>query len=123
MSIDLLRKLAFAALPALGLSACVSNADPTGPDNPIERQGSVQISVSTTGTNLDPDGYNLYIDEGRTAEVGINGSAVFTGLAARGWQVELRDYAFNCSVQGDNPKSFTIVAQATIDVAFSVTCS
>ena len=58
---------------------------------PTSSTGNLTVSASTTGSNLDPDGYIVTVDGGPNQAIGTNGSVTFTGLAAGSHGVVLSD--------------------------------
>ena len=106
--------------PLVATSACTERGDIT-----FEQEsnfGAIEITVFTSGANLDPDGYTVMIDEGRSEQVEINASLVIGALLVKRYDINLTDVAGNCSVSV-NPLIVTIVADVTIDGVFEVTCS
>lgn len=102
---------------ALALVAC-DDDDPTGPD-----KGALEVEVTTSGEDLDPDGYSVGLDEGQATEpVEIDGSVQWEALDVGEHTVELLNVADNCTVEGDNPRTATVEVAATETVTFSVTC-
>ena len=93
--------------------------DPVGPDT-----GTLEFSVTTTGEDLDPDGYTLDLDGGAMTEsIEVNGSATLEDMEAGDHTVELTDVAANCTVDGDNPRTVGVESGATETVEFSVACT
>ena len=84
--------------------------------------GSVQVTVSTTGQDLDPDGYTVTIDGGSDRSIGLNGVTTYTGVSAGSHPVELAGLADNCSVSGSNPATASVTAGETTQVGFDVVC-
>jgi hypothetical protein len=85
--------------------------------------GTLEITTSTTGTELDADGYTLTIDgQGETA-IGANGTVQRGDLEPGNHTVLLSGIAANCTVAGENPSTANIVAGQLVTVAFSVTCT
>ena len=84
--------------------------------------GSIAVSASTSGEDLDEDGYEIVIDGGTPSAIGINGSMTAGGLAPGDYSVELQGEAFNCEVGGSNPRSVTVTAGQETGVTFDVTC-
>ena len=84
--------------------------------------GSILVSASTTGEDLDADGFMVVVDGGAPAAIGINGSMTATGLAPGDYAVELQDLTFNCSVNGSNPRQVTVSAETETPATFDVTC-
>jgi Tol biopolymer transport system component len=89
--------------------------------------GIVAISVSTTGLDLDPDGYTLRLDDGTQQAVGINATVLFNQVSRGKHLLTLAGAAGNCSVAGNNPDSVTVTTGTTTrDTArttFTVTCT
>lgn len=85
--------------------------------------GSIAATVSTSGANLDPDGYSLAVDGGPSQRVGLSGSATFSSLAPGSHTVLLGDVANNCSVNGPNPQTVSVAAGQTNQVALAVACT
>ncbi len=107
-------------LPLVAASGCTERGDIT-----LELEssvGAIEITVFTNGANLDPDGYIVMIDEGRSEAIEINASLVIGALLVNRYDINLTNVAGNCSVDV-NPLIFTIIADVTIDGVFEVTCS
>ncbi|MGH7568531.1 MAG: TolB family protein [Gemmatimonadales bacterium] len=89
--------------------------------------GVVQITAVTTGTDLDPNGYRLLLDDGQQAALATNGTASFQGASGGDHSVMLEAVAGNCAVVGPNPRSVSVtVGGTTRDTAratFQVTCA
>ncbi len=54
-------------LPLLATSACTERGDITF--NSESNFGAIEITVFTSGANLDSDGYIVMVDEGRSEEI------------------------------------------------------
>jgi hypothetical protein len=89
----------------------------------VTRQGDLAVSTSTTGQDLDPDGYTVTVDGGPSQAIGINGSVTFTGLPVGDHTVELTGVAGNCTVSGANPRTVTVPFDGTVTTAFGITCA
>src|SRR5213079_1776978 len=61
--------------------------------------GSLTVTTSTTGSNLDPDGYTITIDGSFSQPIGTNASVTFTGPSGD-HTLALSGVASNCSVSG-----------------------
>jgi hypothetical protein len=85
--------------------------------------GSVQITVATAGSSLDPDGYTVSVDGGSAQAITINGSRTVGSLTVGSHSVRLAGLAGNCTVSGDNPRSVTIAAGQTATVRFDISCA
>ena len=62
----------------LGSIACGSDAESGGNGGPMAPLiGAIDITTSTTGSTLDPDGYTVTVDGSQPQSVGINASVTF----------------------------------------------
>jgi hypothetical protein len=121
MSIHALQ-IARIVLPAMAAFGCIDSADVTLPEERQILSGSAEIAVSTTGENVDLDGYVVAIDESLSSRVDVNGTASFT-LVPGNYQVTLSDVADNCAIQGSGSTlSFTVAAGGTAYIAYAVAC-
>jgi hypothetical protein len=94
---------------------------------------SIRVTIATTGTDVDPDGYQLLLSGLRTwcaqpswncGQVPVNGVFTVSGAAAFDqYEVGLWGVAPNCAVSGENERYVTVTGGATIDVMFAITCS
>src|SRR5438128_376640 len=90
---------------------------------PPPQTGNLTVNTSTTGSNLDPDGYTATVDGGASQSVGTNGSVTFPGLSAGSHSVALSGVAANCSVSGANPQTVTVPSGGTATASFAVSCA
>jgi subtilisin-like proprotein convertase family protein len=100
------------------VAACNGDDDGTSPPT----TGSLEVTTSTTGDDLDPDGYTVTVDGGTSQSVGINGSTAFAQVATGDREVELTGLAANCSVTGVNPRTVTVAGGGTASTSFDVPC-
>ncbi len=70
--------------------------------------GDLRVTNTTTGSNLDPDGYTVTVDNTTSQPMATNGSTTFTALAAGDHSVALSGVAANCSVAEANPQTVTV---------------
>lgn len=97
----------------------LSCGDDTGPTGP----GDLLTSTASTGSDVDPDGYVVDIDDGARLEpVESNGSVTITGLSPGTHSVALTQVATNCTVNGANPRSVSVASGGTASTTFVVTC-
>ena len=108
-----------------GLVMLAFAATSCGDDNPSNppTTGSIQVSASTTGAELDADGYTVTVDGGAGQNLTVNGSVTFTNQSAGNHTVELSGFAANCTVALDNPRTVAVTAGNTVSTTFDVTCS
>jgi uncharacterized protein (DUF2141 family) len=85
--------------------------------------GGLQVSANTTGSEIDPDGYLVSVDEGAEQPIVVNGTVNYPALVPGGHDVELTGVAANCAVAGSNPRTVEVVAGETASTTFDVTCS
>src|ERR1051325_4424132 len=90
---------------------------------PPPQTGNLTVTASTSGSNLDPDGYTATVDGGASQSVATNGSVTFTGLSAGGHSGALSGVAANCSVSGANPQTVTVPSGGTATATFTVSCA
>ena len=104
-------------------------ADIEDPEEPQPQgSGALEITVAVTGTRPDPDGYTVTValatqGDLPAKQVESTGGAVrFSDLPPGSHSIRLENFAANCSVSGVNPRSFTIAAEKTTQMSFSVAC-
>ena len=68
-------RVARIALPLLAALGCIGPTEQTIPEERDTLPGAVQVTVSTTGDNLDPNGYLVTIDESMSEPVGVRALA------------------------------------------------
>ncbi len=106
--------LALALVAPLALGAC---RDSTG-----SAVGAAQVSVTTTGADLDADGYAVRVDSGPAQPVGVNATITLPALTAGDHVVALWGIAPNCAIARDSLRTVTISPGATAQVFFSISC-
>lgn len=99
--------------------ACGGGDGGTTPGNPPPATFTVTVTVTTSGEDLDPDGYTVAV--GSTAQqVGTAATATFTGVAAGTHEVALSGLAPNCQVEGGATRPVTV--SGSTDLTLIVTC-
>ena len=88
----------------------------------VATTGSLTVTIGTTGTDLDPDGYSVSVDGSAGQAVAVNGAVTVSGLSAGGHSVTLAGVTTNCTVSGTNPRSITVSTGVTTSVAFDIAC-
>jgi hypothetical protein len=83
--------------------------------------GDINVTVTTTGSNIDADGYRIIIDSVFNTRSDANGVKLVKWQPVGTRRVSLDEVAGNCSATPAQTKSVT--AGATTDFAFSVTCA
>lgn len=83
--------------------------------------GDLRVVVSTTGSDVDQDGYVVALDTLRQS-VSVNGSAVFSRVTAGSHTAILLDVSENCVVGGRNPRKLMIAQGGVAEIRFEVDC-
>lgn len=86
-------------------------------------EGDVFVSTSTTGVDLDADGYTVTLDGSVSQPVATNGNVTFTGVPSGSHTVALSGLAGNCMVSGASSQTVTVRSGATASAPFSVSCA
>lgn len=84
--------------------------------------GNLAIITATTGAQPDPDGYTVRVDGGAEQPIGTAASLTVSDLAPGSHTVALSGVAANCVLEGDNPRTVTILSGGTASVTFGVSC-
>ena len=85
--------------------------------------GKLTVFASTTGSNLDPDGYVVYIDSLTGGSVMDNDSTTFPNVAPGDYTVRITGVAANCTVTGSSSVTVNVPSGGTATTRFSVTCA
>ncbi len=89
---------------------------------PLEA-GALQVTTTTTGQDLDPDGYGLTIDSSLRQGIGTNATVTISGLAVGGHALQVSGVASNCQVQGGPTQTVMVAADTTTEVSLAITCT
>ncbi len=92
-------------------------------DSAAPARGTVDVTVESTGTDLDPDGYVVTLDSRQTQRVTLNSKTEFASVGAGKHWVTLANVSANCTVGHENPRPVTVPADASVTADFSVACS
>ena len=85
--------------------------------------GNLTATTSTTGSNLDPDGYTVTVDGTTSQPIATNGNVTFNNLAAGNHTVVLSGVATNCTVGGGTSQTVTVPPGGTATATFAATCT
>jgi len=85
--------------------------------------GELAVTTVSTGDDIDADGYTVSVDSGAAQDIDANGTLTVTGLDAGDHTVELGDFAANCLVAGDNPRTVAVTAGGTATTQFDIECT
>ena len=112
------------ALNLMVLSAVLSGLS-CGDSTEPSTAGTLQITVTTTGSFLDPDGYEFSIDAiGSDPPYTVVGSGTvqITNITPGYHTVQLVGVEINCVVEGGDSRTLEIPAGEVVQVAFTVSC-
>lgn len=111
-----LRRFLLVGMLAATLVGCGSSS-PTGPTN-----GSIRIETTSSGNDLDANGYTIIVDHSQTTPIGLFDHLVFNDLGLGSHRIALADLAANCATSAANPQNIDVVGGDTVTVLFAVTC-
>lgn len=86
-------------------------------------RGTIEVTTTTTGRALDPDGYGIVLNGGAVQLIGANDTRALSDLAAIDHEVELTGIAANCTLAGPNPRTIELPAGETASVSFELSCA
>ena len=114
----------FLSAMLLGMAAgCQPDNNPLVPPPPAAGLSVVLITLYTTGTAPDPDGYRIVVDSTTTHTIASSESATLSlTLTPGNHRIELADVASNCAVSQGNPRIVTLYANGSTGVTFRVNC-
>ena len=92
----------------------------------ILRTGGIRVAITTTGADLDSDGYGIAVDAGAErpiVPIAANATLIVDGVRAGSHAVDIGGVAGNCRVVGESHRVVVVpFGGAIVDVAFGVTC-
>ena len=83
---------------------------------------SLTIATSTSGVELDPDGFMVHVDNLAPRSIGLEAMVTFERLGEGPHTVTLSGVAPNCAAQGENPRAVSVSGTDTPTLTFSVVC-
>jgi Tol biopolymer transport system component len=108
------------------LLLCLACSDdpPSGPTEvQLGKLGQLNLSIRTTGGDVDVNGYEILIGTTMRRQVAANETLLITGLSAGTYEIKVEGLAANCSISGTNPRLATIASEATADIVFEIICA
>jgi hypothetical protein len=85
-------------------------------------RGNLSVTTTTSGEDVDPDGYEVSVDGGVAESIDLDDTLTFPDLAVGNHDVELTGVADNCVIQGENPRSVPVADGQTTPTTFAVVC-
>jgi len=111
------RRLALAiTLASILVTGC--HEDPVGPGT-----GGLEITVVTTGVDLDPNGYSVAVDGGAGAPVPANGTVTLAELAEGNHELTLSGLDDNCVLQEAVPLHVVVAEDHLATASLHITCT
>jgi hypothetical protein len=83
--------------------------------------GDIRVTTVTTGSDIDPDGYIVQLNQQSRATIGVNSAATVQFVAPGTHTVSLSGVATNCS--GGGAQTVTVTAGAQATALFNVSCA
>ena len=89
--------------------------------------GTVRVEVTTTGADLDQNGYSVCVNRATNScvwgvRVLANDVTTIAGVSAESHTVTIGDVAGNCTASGGTTRTVTVLGHATTTVSFNVGC-
>src|SRR5207247_11312802 len=121
-----------AAFAMFGLAtACSDPQSPKANASLLPWGGTIAVVNTTAGSDPDPNGYEVWVDDSYSQSPGSNGVSYFNGLSQGDHKVSLIMVAANCLVTAtvngvtavDNPRNVSISAAETATTNFDVGCA
>ncbi|HWN17289.1 MAG TPA: hypothetical protein VNO19_00095 [Gemmatimonadales bacterium] len=81
----------------------------------------IKVTTITTGSAVDPDGYEVKLDGGAGQAIGSNATLTIEGPALGSHDLALSGVASNCHLEGGDTRIVEVVPGSTV-VTFDVTC-
>jgi hypothetical protein len=89
----------------------------------VSSDGRIEVAVSTTGADVDLDGFSVSVDGGIQQFVAPGARVTLADLAPGSHSVRLSGLAENCRVVGTNPRAVVVGSDGNASVDFEVSCS
>jgi WD40 repeat protein len=106
------------------LIGCSDDPSPAATAPAVTRDGQLRVTVSTSGDDLDADGYVVSIAESRSPlQVASNGSVTFQRVGAGTYHLTLSELALNCVLDAGATQDATVSPGLTTNVELHVTCT
>ncbi len=103
------------------IAAC-SGETPSEPDGPAATEGAIQVTVTTAGIDVDPDGYSVLLDGRFARRMEATENVVLAAVPPGSHLLAIEDIESNCTI-GDNPRSVSVSGGDTSETSFAVACT
>ena len=88
----------------------------------VEGTGAVEVVTQTTGSNVDPDGYEVQLDGSQSMSIGVDDAVLFEEQTTGQHVVLLSGTSENCCVLPENPRSVAVTLDETTSTTFMIMC-
>lgn len=95
---------------------------PPPPPAPVQASGTLEVSVTTTGEYVDPDGYLAALDGSWRQDLRQNGVAVFR-VPTGSHSLFIEGISLACQLEGTNPRSVTVSADTDLRIQLDISCT
>jgi hypothetical protein len=92
-----------------------------GDDLVSPEPGRIRVATATTGSQPDPDGYTLTLDDGVPLSIGTTASLDLE-VEAGEHTLELAGLASQCVLTGEARRTVTVAEDETVDVVYQIAC-
>lgn len=109
----------------LGLLVLFAVMGPSGCEAPEKivtpSLGAIEVTTVTEGLSLAPDGFEVYLNGGRSGSVSPNGTYLIPSLPDGDYQVGLLEESADCRYVS-NPRKVSVAPLSTTSITFLVIC-
>jgi hypothetical protein len=93
------------------------------PGAPLEVSTGARITTTTTGLDIDPDGYRIAVDGAELQTTVPPNGILLTRLDPGSRTIALTGLTLNCAVDGPGSRTVTIVDAEVVPIEFGVICT
>lgn len=112
------RPVGAGALVSALAAACLVGGDTVLPGG----TGAIRVIVSTTGVQLDEDGYEASLDGRVGLPIATDGTVTFSNVTVGPHAITLSGAALNCPLPPESPAIVDVAASGTTEIRFEVEC-
>lgn len=100
------------------LAGCGGDDSPTGPLT----TGTIEITATTNGDTLDPNGYKVALDGADSLALDPDGSIRYEGIDAGAHELTISGIQINCDLGGEPSRTVQVTGGQTATVNLDVAC-
>ena len=109
--------------PILLLAIGLTLAACGDPGAPLEVSTGARITTTTTGLDIDPDGYRIAVDGTELQTTVPSNGILLTRLDPGSRTIALTGLTLNCAVDGPGSRTVTILDAEVVPIEFGVICT